>query len=745
MKGISKKIKAEIKKIFSGVRVNLAVFSALAAAMVLLSFAIQYAGNYVFLPSNDVRNIQSWDYTYLDSFDSPVDSTKLANSNYVVPISKKGNTGICYLTHTFDKINEKTVLKIVTNHSPIKVVVNSQEVYNNHYGKEKYVANSFNSIELEKTNRSQKVEVYMSVPFSLNFEVKAVPVNSNQSELTPSFFVGAAVFGVGLIMLLVSLILSVKNKYFSRLVGVALFDILSGANIAFWQYLQNSYNLNAPIYYNISLAPSLIVVYYSSLSALSEFKNLSKLCKALVALSGISIFLCEVPSFPPALRIAPVLLSFLLVCSLFAASSSFVNAIGRRIKGANADWFLSNYIIAVQFILQLQLFFGKTKYYVVFNVLVALLYTIVMTMIKYDRSSVKYNHNKKQKEQFIGSLGWVNSLDSMMSNILAQDNDEDKLTVCAEEFKQIITNSIKPESELAVSACILASDGRYYQIYSDNLDEICNFNLIGEHYKNDGGTHHVLWGDTYFDVIIDKNYEPYAIIHFEGADDLLSLNIENVVETISADLDVVMNLTDDEIQNEEFEAGVFASLSQNVEVKNGVAKNHLENVSNITFCICAMLGLSEDEIRQIGYASMLHDIGKVVIPSELISKQGYLTEEEKEIMKLHAECGYKLLSCIEGDFTLLAGDIAHYHHEKIDGSGYYNLKGDEIPLAARIVSVADVFDALTSSRSYKTAWTDEKAMEYLKENSGSAFDENVVNAFLECYPVICELRKGGDN
>ena len=76
MKGISKKIKAEIKKIFSGVRVNLAVFSALAAAMVLLSFAIQYAGNYVFLPSNDVRNIQSWDYTYLDSFDSPVDFKK---------------------------------------------------------------------------------------------------------------------------------------------------------------------------------------------------------------------------------------------------------------------------------------------------------------------------------------------------------------------------------------------------------------------------------------------------------------------------------------------------------------------------------------------------------------------------------------------------------------------------------------------------------------------------------------------
>ena len=92
----------------------------------------------------------------------------------------------------------------------------------------------------------------------------------------------------------------------------------------------------------------------------------------------------------------------------------------------------------------------------------------------------------------------------------------------------------------------------------------------------------------------------------------------------------------------------------------------------------------------------------------------------------------------------LAAEIAYYHHEKYDGTGYYGKKGEDIPLSARIVSVADVFDALTSSRSYKTAWTDERAIEYLKENSGTSFDENVVNAFLDCYQTICEFRKGGD-
>ncbi len=745
MKGKGKKIKAEIKRIFSGVRLNLTVFSALAIAMILLSFATRFAGNYVFLPSNDVRDIQSWDYAYLDSSDSPTASLKLTNSNYVVPISKKGKTNYIYLTHTFDKVNEKTILKIVTDRSPIKVVVNGTEIYNNHYGKDGYVANSFNSVELDKANRSQKVEIYMALPFSLKLEVKALPFSTNQSEFTPSFYFGVVVFAVGIVMLLASIVLSIKNKFLSRLVGVAFFDILAGVDIALWQYLQSSYKLNAPIFLNALLALNIVTMFFAGASIISNFKNLSKPCKIILALSGVSAALCAVPNVPILLRVAPVISSLLLLVCLVLSEKSFINAVGRRIKGASALWFLATYVIITEFILQLQLFFGNTKYYVVFNVFIALLYTVIMTGVKFDKSSTKHRHNQEQREQFVHSLAWVDSLDSMMSNILAQDSDEEKLIVCAEDFKKIVNNCIEPKNELTIGACILVDEGKYYQIYSENLDEECNFNIIDEHFKNEGGTHHVLWGDTYFDVIIDRNFEPFAILHFEGADDLLSLGIENIVETISADLDVVMNLTDDEIQNEEFQAGVFASLAQAVEVKNGVDKNHLENVSNITFCLCAQLGLGEDEIRQIGYASMLHDIGKVIIPEELIKKQGYLTEEEKEIMKLHAQYGYKLLACIPGEFTSLAADIAHYHHEKIDGTGYYNLKGDDIPLAARIVSVADVFDALTSSRSYKNAWTDEKAIEYLKNNSGSAFDENVVDAFLKCYPTICEFRKGGEN
>lgn len=744
MKPTATKIKTKFKKYFSGVRLNLAVFSALAIAMVLLSFAIQYAGNYVFELKDDVRNIQSWDYTYISSADSVADSNKLANSNYVVPISKKGNTGYCYLTHTFEKVNEKTYLKIITDHSPIKVIVNGQEVYNNHYGKDKYVANSYNCITLNKTTRSQKVEVYMAVPFSMSFKAQTSSTPDTSFKLTPSFFAGAFIVLIGIIMLFVSLVFSLKNKHISKILFVALFDIFSGAGVVLWQFLQNSYYLNAPLYLNISLAVKLIVIFWASVSAISNFGMLSKSSKFMIALSALLIAGCAVPNVPAVLRIVPVAVSAALFIALILAQGSFINAVGRRFKGSGSVWFLATYIVLTNFILELQLFFGQTKYYVIFTVLVSLVYTVVMTIVKYDESSKKYNENEKQKQQFLNSLGWVDSLADMMKKVSAAFDDEKKLVTAAQEFKAIINERIPGDNELAIGVCILGEDGTFYEIYNDNLDENCNYNMIDERFADSAQSHHVLWGNTYFDVVIDKNGTPYSILHFEGANDLLSLNINNIVETISADLDVVLNLTDDEIANEEFEAGVFAQLAGAVETKNGVGKNHLENVSNITFCLCAQLGLKENEIRQIGYASMLHDIGKIVIPEELVKKQGYLTEDEKNIMRVHAESGYKILSCIDTEFMQLAGEIAYYHHEKYDGTGYYGKKGEDIPLSARIVSVADVFDALTSSRSYKTAWTDERAIEYLKENSGTSFDEKIVDAFLECFDTIQELRQGGE-
>lgn len=145
-------------------------------------------------------------------------------------------------------------------------------------------------------------------------------------------------------------------------------------------------------------------------------------------------------------------------------------------------------------------------------------------------------------------------------------------------------------------------------------------------------------------------------------------------------------------------------------------------------------------------SSPLHDIGKVGIPDSILLKPGPLTTSEFEIMKRHTLIGALALEraahhCAYGDFLRMAADVARCHHEHYDGNGYpCGLKGESIPLSARIVSIADVFDALSSTRVYKDAMPPEEARAIIKEGSGTQFDPFIVSAFLDCYDEIVETR-----
>lgn len=138
-------------------------------------------------------------------------------------------------------------------------------------------------------------------------------------------------------------------------------------------------------------------------------------------------------------------------------------------------------------------------------------------------------------------------------------------------------------------------------------------------------------------------------------------------------------------------------------------------------------------------AAMLHDVGKIGIPDSILNKPGQLSKEEFEIMKTHTLIGYRILSTIDHPIFQLASTVALNHHENWDGSGYPNgLKGEEIPLEARIVSLIDVFDALLSDRVYRPAWKEEEVVKYIKENVGKKFDPKVVKVFFDSYE---EIRK----
>ena len=160
--------------------------------------------------------------------------------------------------------------------------------------------------------------------------------------------------------------------------------------------------------------------------------------------------------------------------------------------------------------------------------------------------------------------------------------------------------------------------------------------------------------------------------------------------------------------------------------------NHIVRVARYARLIADALGLERRSAEILEHAAPMHDIGKIGIPDRILLKPDRLTRDEWEIMKTHSRIGYEILHDSPSEFLRMGAKIAHAHHERYDGSGYpLGLIGEEIPIEARITTVADVFDALCAPRPYKRAWAQDAAVDYLYRERGRQFDGACVEAFLD--------------
>lgn len=179
-------------------------------------------------------------------------------------------------------------------------------------------------------------------------------------------------------------------------------------------------------------------------------------------------------------------------------------------------------------------------------------------------------------------------------------------------------------------------------------------------------------------------------------------------------------------------------LSLAAEARDDDTGVHVKRICHLTEAICLKLGYSSEDAARIGFFSMMHDVGKIHIPDRILKKSGAFTDEERQIMKDHTIAGEKILG--DSAYYTIARQIARSHHEWMDGRGYPDgLMGNNIPLPARIVAVADVFDALTHARAYKKAWPESMAIDELKKLAGKQFDTDIVNAFVQLVSEgLCE-------
>ncbi len=267
--------------------------------------------------------------------------------------------------------------------------------------------------------------------------------------------------------------------------------------------------------------------------------------------------------------------------------------------------------------------------------------------------------------------------------------------------------------------------------------------------------------DEYLPVIVltaqtDQNTRQQALE--AGAKDFITkpfedwevlLRIENTLQTrlfytrqvVRADLlenEVIKRTT--EIRETQFE--IVQCLGAAGELRDNETGAHVKRMSHICSLLASKRGLGKDFSTLLLYASTMHDVGKIGIPDSILLKPGKLSHEEWLVMQQHPKIGAKIIGNHDANIIALARETALYHHEKWDGTGYpHGIAGAKIPVSARIAAISDVFDALTSERPYKKAWSVEKAVAEIQSQSGKHFEPIMVELFIENLSEIIEIKE----
>jgi len=258
------------------------------------------------------------------------------------------------------------------------------------------------------------------------------------------------------------------------------------------------------------------------------------------------------------------------------------------------------------------------------------------------------------------------------------------------------------------------------------------------HYRIAAGKHFYLdardeWAGFEFIYVLDGKLildsdgkrialHPGDYLHHRGLPKRAYFQVEKDADLLMVSSPPSYHLIRKEIQ-------ALMALARSVEEKDAATEGHCKRIERLAVTIGERIGLAGQRLIDLSYAAYLHDVGKVKVPDEILNKAEPLTEEEWKEMRRHPEYGEEMLN--EKEFLRAAGRIVRAHHERSDGRGYPDgLKGEEIPLEARIISVVDTYDAITSERPYQPALAKKKAFAELRAGAGSQFDERVVEAFI---------------
>jgi response regulator RpfG family c-di-GMP phosphodiesterase len=249
-----------------------------------------------------------------------------------------------------------------------------------------------------------------------------------------------------------------------------------------------------------------------------------------------------------------------------------------------------------------------------------------------------------------------------------------------------------------------------------------------------------LHGDTYVGYF-PNNSGKASLLVLKGVEEISEIDVQ-LLDVFCSGVAIAF---DNILLNQEItdtQAELILRLGDVVESRSNEAGNHVRRMAQVCHLLALESGMSDDETAVLMHAAPMHDIGKIATPDAVLLKPGRLTPEEWEVMKQHPTVGLQILDGSQRPILKAAAVIAHQHHEKWDGSGYpQGLKGDAIHPYARIVAVADVFDALTHERCYKEAWPVEQVRDYLREVAGHHLDPYYVDLLIKNIDKAAEINR----
>ncbi len=291
-----------------------------------------------------------------------------------------------------------------------------------------------------------------------------------------------------------------------------------------------------------------------------------------------------------------------------------------------------------------------------------------------------------------------------------------------------------------ITSSIIACTGKYTcesnSLENSNVSGLVK-NMILQAFDNK--KHY--FGKDYFVGYYETDSHSASVLYIEFEDDnehfkssladLYATNVVLILESLTRRYEI-----------EQTQKELLYLVGEAIEARSKESGAHVKRVSLICDLLANKAGLDNRFIEAIKLASPLHDVGKVIIPEAILHKPSKLNENEWQVMKTHAAAGAEILSKSNMSLSKLGAKLAHFHHENWDGSGYpEGLKGENIPLEARIMAIADVFDALGSVRSYKEAWSDDDIKQFMQAQRGIKFDPKLIDIFLMHFDEFVKIRQ----